>query len=347
MATLFLLALLCAVAQSNALSILKCDRWTCKSPGVCVNNVCETSAPHLDACARIRCRSGFQCDNGRCVPQVRDCALVDCDKGTRCVDGECIPIDSAPSGCPKLCPLDFSCVNGRCVPPTSTCTVDHCSKLGKDASCTIWNTQLTCAAWFRIYKPRCRLACPRNCLINSPDAPRDNTGKKYCNECVLKVASCKSGFQIYGPVDNLPLPPPSPVGQCSTAGNLFGPTLCPNGKTCVIFDFGFPAADRPNAGNCEVVDEPVPTCTVPQCTMTGASGVCETADTNTVTTCAAWATRSDGNEKPVCNGACPEFCMADRLVDNKGNEYCNLCFLQFASCDSQFKLFGPVGRSAY
>lgn len=226
------------------------------------------------------------------------------------------------------------------------CRVKSCSTKDAGFICRVGHHITTCRDWAVRTdggrRPNCRIKCPRKCINHLPRAPTDSTGKRHCNACALRVASCKADFAFHGPVKN---GPPSPGARCSTKGSLLGPTLCASVLTCVISDFGFPAADGPNSGTCKTVKLPLPTCTFDVCTASGAAKLCETVNTKDVTTCGAWATRSDGNAQPNCRKPCPRNCtrnLPNITTDNTGKKYCNACVLRVASCEANFAFYGPV-----
>lgn len=300
---LLIVATLCLWSAATAFIIASCDFRSCEPPSSCVNGVCT-----VPSCAAVLCEVGNKCVDGRCIPNdLPSCAAVTCSIGSECVDGRCIPSDSPSSSCDAVpckfgfvcidgrCRRNFNCFRGKCDPPPPKCSIERCSRTGRSAQCTLFRIPMTCATWARTFRPNCAFACPLNC-ISGPYAPRDNEGSTYCNECLLRSASCKSGFTNFGPVESTVgmatpianptpfggLPPGPPPGECSTVAVLVTPPqLCPEGETCVLFDLGFIAADRPNSGNCQVVEGDVPPCS---------SSVCSKPDTlcsirNDVTTC--------------------------------------------------------------
>lgn len=286
----------------------------------------------------------------------RGAQQVRCPKGQTCVVTDFgIPAVDRPSV-------------GRCqtlVTPAPVCTLDLCGGRGAATACSPAGspTVLTCGAWAARAdggaRPDCGVACSADCALGTANAPADSNGKRYCNACVLRVASCNAAFSFYGPVGQstgsappapgAPSLPSAPVGGCSTSPSQVagapppGPA-CPSGEVCVISNFGLPAADQPNSGRCVAGSKPA-RCTVDRCGASGADIVCTTPDTGDATTCGAWAKRTDGGVRPNCG----RFCTADCALgtpgapaDNNGKRYCNACVLRVASCGAGFALFGPV-----
>lgn len=136
---------------------------------------------------------------------------------------------------------------------------------------------------------------------------------------------------------------PKPGDKCSTAGNLFPSPPCSGTSTCVIFDFGFPAADTPNRGQCLDVGEREE-CSVDMCSRVGAEALCQVPDGQDITNCGAWARRTDGGLRPNCSFFCTLECVlgSEAPIGSDGNSYCSECQLRLASCASGFQIFGPV-----
>lgn len=140
---------------------------------------------------------------------------------------------------------------------------------------------------------------------------------------------------------------PPEGSPCSTGGGFLPPPRFPCGKslTCVIFDFGFPAADGPNRGTCQKLSEEPPKCSLDFCSMNGANAVCKpTEGLSKVALCGAWAKRTDGFPGPDCGFVCLQICEEDGPFGSDGLQYCSLCHLRSASCSSNFKIFGPVPK---
>lgn len=292
---------------------------------------------------------------------------------------------------PRPCASGLTCVlssfgdpaldgprTGKCQRLTSKpplCSIEVCSSTGADTLCraSAFANQpadlvATCRAWATRTDtggegPDCAFVCTLECrfpLLVASD------GSKFCNLCTLQAASCRSNFEIFGPV------PPSdkckpPISffdaaeccrergigclgkgaKCSTAGSRVPPVPCKKGLTCVISDFGFPAADRPNAGKCLRVRRRLPGCTLGFCSRFGPRPICrvlEPRNSGIVSRCKAWARRSDGNPGPDCAFACPQFCLPERQqpLASNGKKFCTPCILLQASCSSDFMIYGPV-----
>jgi len=120
------------LALGSALSFLtgcppaypKCDNDEhCQSHGeVCVQGQCR------ECSSDAQCKSGFRCDQNKCVPQAACTGAGDCGPGKHCqnglcVEGECGSDTDCGSG---------RCVNKRCVGGKGTCTTtDDCGS-GED-----------------------------------------------------------------------------------------------------------------------------------------------------------------------------------------------------------------------
>ena len=266
---------------------------------------------------------------------------------------------------------------GKCTDleePPEKCSISFCSANGADAVCTtIDKLFTTCGVWpTRIDFGGANVKCPEICTLECR-IPKlvASDGSMYCNLCLLQGASCDSGFKIFGPVT-----PPKPLDcesesinffdrrkcciekmigcvkqgeRCSTGGSLVPPIPCEKGLTCVLSDFGFPAADRPTSGRCRKLRRKIQTCSVKLCSKKGPRFLCRTPRNGfigggVVTFCKTWATRSDGVPGPDCDFACPQFCRVQRLKASDGSLHCNLCILRQVSCKSDFMIYGPVGR---
>ena len=250
----------------------------------------------------------------------------------------------------------------------NSCSVTLCTKGGADAICNVSGLVATCEAWATrtdLPSVRCPEICTQECLV--PRLVASN-GEEFCNLCLLQSASCESNFKIFGPVEDANPKCREPISLfdaqeccieegigcigkgevCSTAGSLIPPVPCEKGLTCVIRDFGFPAADQPNSGKCRRVVRRVRKCSVRRCSRFGGGYVCEVPvprRSGIVSTCKAWARRSDGNAGPDCDFVCREFCRTTRKpVASNGQEFCSICKLRQASCESDFMIFGPVSR---
>lgn len=229
------------------------------------------------------------------------------------------------------------------------CSVRACSLKGSAERCYISEAEggflTTCGFWARRSDgkpgPYCGFKCVDRCA-SSKDRPVDSKGNSYCNICKLMVASCRSGFKVFGPPD--PNPRPGTGDACSTAGSRIPAKPCANsfdGDVCVIEDFGRPAADKPNRGTCRYssLGKTSWTCSVEVCSGIGANGLCTVPWLKYLTTCRAWAMRGDGGVKPDCSFKCIKKCRKDRPIDNNGKAYCNGCALKLASCRSNFRIF--------
>lgn len=235
------------------------------------------------------------------------------------------------------------CLRIRGIVPV--CRIAICSKKGFRQICKTPDTRdiTFCGAWpkrsDRGVVPNCIIPCPRVACKVGDDRPVDNFGRSYCSECQLRIASCKSNFRRYGPVKK-PHTGGNVGDKCSTKGAPAGPTPCKKALSCVINDFGAPAINQPNSGNCTRVTPPVRTCTVDICVRRGSDAICQTRGTKDVTTCGFWAARTDGNPGPKCDFTCTQQCLArpKRPMDQNGKRYCNPCVLRKASCESNFKI---------
>lgn len=261
-----------------------------------------------------------------------------------------------------------TCRNLTNKPPS--CTVAYCTTNGPNAICTTFGFPMqpvvaTCHAWatrIDAKGPDCNFACTLRCLVVRLVA---SDGTTYCNLCLLQAASCRSDFKVFGPVKPVKDKCVKPIsifdaakccidrgigclkkGQtCSTMGSRIQPVPCKKGLTCVIMNFGFPAVDRPNSGTCRRVRR-VKKCSVRRCSRRGEKSICQTG--TIVTTCGAWATRTDGNPGPDCSFVCPEICLVlpQRPLGSDGVRYCTICKLRQASCRSDFVIFGPIRKWA-
>ena len=255
------------------------------------------------------------------------------------------------------------------------CSLELCTKNGADAICKLPGLVARCVAGatptFLLVVPLggIRFSCPGNCTQECVVPPLvASNGEEFCNLCMLQSASCESSFEIFGPVHEDPkCSDPISVfdaqeccveegigcieeGEaCSTVGSRIPPVPCENGVTCVIQDFGFPAVDRPNSGRCRRVARRIRRCSVRRCSRFGGGYVCEVPvprPSGIVSTCKDWARRSDGIAGPDCDFACGGFCRSSRKpVASNGQEFCSVCKLRQASCESEFMIFGPVRRT--
>ena len=109
---------------------------------------------------------------------------------------------------------------------------------------------------------------------------------------------------------------------------------CPRNLQCVITSFG-----PPKTGQCTgVVFNPI--CSVSLCVRTGRDTNCMLG--KDLTTCGAWADRTDGGQEPVCKTTCSKICSKPQLLASDGSLYCNECLLKYFSCTRKFEVFGPV-----
>lgn len=242
--------------------------------------------------------------------------------------------------------------------PLSACTVQFCSSEPTDSAICQVDTgeTVTCQAWATRMdgsddKPNCDIICTQECL--SP-LLRASDGSTYCNACILSAASCRADFSFYGPVDTDEdeCDNPSvfdaprccterqigciPVGEtCSTAGSMVPTIPCEQGSTCVIDDFGFPAADRPNSGTCTVLKGDVEECSPRLCQRADAGLVCGLMDEGIVTTCGAWRAREDDVDDECVNPSpfdAPR-CCTERQIG---------CVQVGQTCSSSGSLFPPI-----
>lgn len=77
------------------------------------------------------------------------------------------------------------------------------------------------------------------------------------------------------------------------------------------------------------------------CTFRGQSGRCLYMKREI--TCRRWA--STPEKEKECAFACIQICKSVKPIDNFGKTYCSSCHLAQASCESNFKIYGPVGFS--
>lgn len=187
------------------------------------------------------------------------------------------------------------------------CSMTFCTKRGANALClldlTNGGTQQTTCFKFSFTpksKKQCRFFCPLFCLPEDQQ-PVANTGKKFCNECLLRAESCRTNYKTFGPVPHGTVPPPTVTITIPTTKPLS------------------------------------PTCSVKSCTMSGRNGSCLLD--RSPSTCAEYAKTEE--KKRDCDFACIQICVPEEKqpVDNFGKKYCSLCHLSLASCASDFKVF--------
>lgn len=106
----------------------------------------------------------------------------------------------------------LSCAAARKIPiptPAPPCSIPLCSLNGPHFSCfpnfsTAASRQVrsqvpvtSCEMWAKATNPECPTICPLFCRI--PQLLATN-GQRFCNDCELQAASCRSDFAIVGPV---------------------------------------------------------------------------------------------------------------------------------------------------
>lgn len=106
---LLALAAVAFVATSCAPKYPKCDSDAqCKAKGeVCVQGACQECGRDDD------CKSGFVCQENRCVPKPECVADADCGPGGKCRDNRC----QAECASAADCAAGLECKNGRCLGP--------------------------------------------------------------------------------------------------------------------------------------------------------------------------------------------------------------------------------------
>lgn len=121
----------------------------------------------------------------------------DCEKGLTCViDDFGFPaVDQPNSGkCERL------------VERPVLCTVAFCTMKGREGVCREAETSVvtTCGVWAKpsqaVSGPDCEFFCSQICNIG-PDAPVGSDGVTYCSVCQMRAVSCRSGFEVFGPVN--------------------------------------------------------------------------------------------------------------------------------------------------
>lgn len=255
-----------------------------------------------------------------------------------------------------------------------TCSVPLCARLGKGKLCEKDGEVTTCGAWGKTDRanpgPDCSFECSE-CLHGSEKVTASN-GESYCSACKLEKASCASGFELYGPVEEkLPNPTSTPRkidhvkcegdispsdaklcckdyrigciyagGHCCTTSCKVPLPPCGAGLLCVLMDDGF-ALDVPNRGTCQEVSPEQPECTVSLCARFGRQQLC--AFDGGISTCGAWGTPAKVNGGPDCSFPC-NLCMHGNgtVVASDGETHCSMCELEKTSCSSGFRIFGPV-----
>lgn len=283
-----------------------------------------------------------------CSPSgTRGVPPVTCSQGLTCVlfDFGFPAVDRPSSGtCQKL------------TAPVPKCSVTLCASAGATGVCTVSEATATCSAWATrrdssTDTPNCNLPCPRDC----PNNAISSNGRRFCNACVLRVASCEADFSFSGPIspeeacsgtispflapfccEELGVGCLSRGDACSTTGSLLPPVPCEKGLECVVTDFGFPAVDLPTTGVC-VPQRDFEKCTVKRCCRYGPKSICRVDGTDA--TCNAWASRTDGGSRPDCSFSCPQKCVPweERPQRPIGRRFCNFCYLCRQSCKNNFK----------
>ncbi|CAN8061786.1 unnamed protein product [Agarophyton chilense] len=89
---------------------------------------------------------------------------------------------------------------------------------------------------------------------DSVESPMPSSPEDYFTGSPEEIAlSCEGDLNIFERVEccmKLDIGCIQAGQDCSTSGSLFPPVPCAQGLECIIWDPGFPAADRPNRGTC-------------------------------------------------------------------------------------------------
>ena len=117
-----------------------CDAIRCKQGyfcqyGACVpTNATFSATNSSSACDYVNCgiNPAYQCVNGECVDT--SCDAIRCKQGYFCQYGACVPTNATSSNvdaanftvCNKMCIRDFHCENGECVPDDENATYSGC-----------------------------------------------------------------------------------------------------------------------------------------------------------------------------------------------------------------------------
>ena len=109
-----------------------------------------------------------------------------------------------------------------------SCSISYCTTKGSKAACSRpkdcrncpskpkKGQRINCGWWIKSQSVR----CPRFCRFRGCRNPLfDSSGKKHCNWCSLRKASCKSHFDIFGPVDKSSPSAKSCPDGCAWKGN--------------------------------------------------------------------------------------------------------------------------------
>lgn len=146
---------------------------------MCVPNI-------IDKCSLVKCKSGFRCEDGQCVP-IDKCALIKCKAGWHCEDGQCVK-DVVIDPCALiLCGPKTQCVNGQCVPDKTdgiklpVCPTDA-KYLAKNCPIPRPNDK-TCPVIYYIRAPD-----PAFCGVRA-----DGTRVNFAEECT----TCKDNSIVY------------------------------------------------------------------------------------------------------------------------------------------------------
>lgn len=227
----------------------------------------------------------------------------------------------------------------------SECSVAFCTKSGYAAVCVDLFSPFratTCGAYASRVDGGRRAACSpcgkSNCATPAFTA---SDGKAYCRRCELEYSSCRSGFQVFGPV----APGVTPDGaKCSSTDRTV--PACKTTSTCLLNNFGAPGSGGVlplySTGKC-VPDGKFATCSIAFCTGAGQWAYCRTPLERVATRCGAWASRTDFGYKPDCRILCPRgFCLPTGPVDKAGKKWCTPCHLRVASCESSFAISGYI-----
>jgi len=98
------------------------------------NDDTESATNSSSACDYVNCgiNPAYQCMNGECVDT--SCDAIRCKQGYLCQYGACVPTNATSSNvdaanvtvCNKMCIRDFHCENGECVPDNGNATFSGC-----------------------------------------------------------------------------------------------------------------------------------------------------------------------------------------------------------------------------
>jgi len=121
----------------DAANVTVC-RYACMQGFHCENGECVpdngNATNSSSACDYVNCgiNPAYQCVNGECVDT--SCDAIRCKQGYLCQYGACVPTNATSSNidaanvtvCNKMCIRDFHCENGECVPDNGNATFSGC-----------------------------------------------------------------------------------------------------------------------------------------------------------------------------------------------------------------------------